>query len=154
MRVFHWIAFLLIDGCDASGRRAIRGDDLDRELRAVDATRNTALRAGDTVALAHLYADDFMMITSTGQLRNKRDQLRDIASGAVQHQGPVERILHLTRQGEVAVVQGESDPGTLVTDGRVDPRMRRYTRVYVWRGGRWQLLATHISVVADSATRP
>lgn len=47
-----------------------------------DRARSDALRAGDTVALARLYADDFVMVTSTGQLRTKADQLRDIGSGA------------------------------------------------------------------------
>jgi dienelactone hydrolase/ketosteroid isomerase-like protein len=117
----------------------------------VDAERNDALRSGDTAALSRLYADDFLMITSTGELRSKRDQLRDIGSGTIQHQGPAERVLHVTIEGDVAVLQGESDPGTLITAGRPDARMRRYTRVYVHRSGRWQLLATQISVVADGS---
>ena len=150
MRPYRWIAAFLISGCAVAGHHTAPGHDLERDLRAVDAARNNALRTGDTVALARLYADDFVMITSTGQLRTKGDQLRDIASGAVQHQGPAERILHLTVRGDVAIVQGESDAGTLVTRGSADLRMRRYTRVYIRRAGRWQLLATHISVVTDS----
>lgn len=149
MRAYRYIATLLFGGCTAFSS-VNSGTDLERELRGVDAARNNALRTGDTTALAQLYADDFVMITSSGQLRTKRDQLRDIASGAVQHQGPSERILRLTMRGDVAIVQGESDAGTLVTGGRADARMRRYTRVYIRHAGRWQLLATHISVVTDS----
>ena len=154
MRFFSAISCVLpflVAGCATIGPRAAESD-VEAQLRAVDAQRNDALRAGDTAALSRLYADDFVMITSTGDLRSKSDQLRDIGSGRVQHQGPDERVLHVTVEGDVAVLQGESDAGTLVTAGRADARMRRYTRVYVRRSGRWQLLATHISVVADSPT--
>lgn len=150
MRLISWFAATLVVACARGSHRAPPDAKLEAELRAADAARNVALRAADTTALARLYADDFLMITSTGQIRTKRDQLRDIGSAVVQHQGAVERILHLTLSGDVAVVQGESDAGTLVTGGNVDLRRRRYTRVYVRRDGRWQLLATHISVVTDS----
>ena len=150
MRAHLWIATVLFGGCTSALSSPNASSDLERELHRVDSARNNALRTGDTAVLAQLYADDFVMITSSGQLRTKRDQLRDIASGAVQHQGPSERILHLTLRGDVAIVQGESDAGTLVIGGQADARMRRYTRVYVRHGGRWQLLATHISVVPDS----
>ena len=152
MRCIRWFAATIAVACTRAPYRVPPDAGLEAELRAVDAGRNVALRAGDTTALARLYADDFLMITSTGQIRTKRDQLRDIGSAVVQHQGADERILHLTLSGDVAVVQGESDAGTLVTGGNVDLRRRRYTRVYVRRDGRWQLLATHISVVTDSGT--
>ena len=150
-----FVRFLLVMstiGC-VSSPRPTTYSTLERELRDADSTRNDALRSGDTAALARLYADDFVMITSAGQLRTKADQLRDIGAGTVAHQGPSERILKMTVEGDMAVVQSESGAGTLVTAGRPDTRMRRYTRVYVHRGGRWQLLATHISIVADSTTR-
>jgi len=152
MRFIRWLVVGSVVSCTRATYRAAPGANLERELRAVDAARNAALRASDTTALSRLYADEFLIITSTGQLRTKRDQLRDIGAATVQHQGPDERILQLTLQGDVAVVQGESDPGTLITDGKLDLRRRRYTRVYVRRGGRWQLLATQISVVGDSTT--
>ena len=152
MRASGWVGVALVAGCAAAGRGAGVGRDVAAELQATDRLRGDALRAGDTAALARLYADDFIMVTSAGQLRTKADQLRDIGTGDVGHQGPPEHVLHLTVVGEVAVVHGESAPGTLVTRGQADPRARRYTRVYVRRAGRWQLLATHISVVADTLT--
>jgi len=147
MRLIGCAAVTFVVACTRGPHRATQDAGLENELRAADSGRNVALRTADTAALARLYADDFLMITSAGQIRTKRDQLRDIGSAVVQHQGPVERILHLTLAGDVAVVQGESDPRTLTTGGHVDLQRRRYTRVYVRREGRWQLLATHISVV-------
>ena len=120
------------------------------QIRAVDAARDEALRTGDVAALRRIYADDFVMITSTGQIRSKDDQLRDIGARAVEHRGPGERILSLQVRGDVAIVHAESEPNTLWVNGTPDPRRRRYTRVYARRGDRWQLLATHISVVAEA----
>src|SRR5689334_22213625 len=102
MRFIQWIVPFLVASCASVGSRRTPGSSLEDQLRAADAERNAALRRGDTATLARLYADDFVMVTSSGQLRSKNDQLRDIASGAVQHAGPAERILHLTLAHDVA----------------------------------------------------
>ena len=113
----------------------------------MDLLRSTALRNGDLAALATLYSDDFIMITSTGEIRTKQDQLDDIARGRFQHPGPQARILRLRVYGEVAIVHAESQ-GELVVDGQPDDVFRRYTRIYVKSAGHWQLTATHISRVS------
>jgi uncharacterized protein (TIGR02246 family) len=121
--------------------------DVEREIRQVDEERNQALRRNDVQALAQLYSDDFMMITPTGEVRTKQDQLRDISAGTIQHQGSPARILRLRTYGDVAVVQSESQGGELIVNGKADSIVRRFTRVYVKTKGRWQLVATHISRV-------
>jgi uncharacterized protein (TIGR02246 family) len=120
----------------------------EREIRAVDSARSAALREGDTAALAALYSDDFLMIASTGEIRTKQDQLRDIGSKLFQHQGPEPKILRIRVEGNMAVVQSESK-GELVVNGQPDDVVRPYTRVYVRSNGRWQLTATHISRVTQ-----
>ena len=125
-----------------------RLQQVEQEIRQVDQARTDALRSGDVAALANLYADDFMMITSTGEIRSKQDQLRDISSKLYQHQGPPAKILRLRIYGTVAVVEAESK-GELVVNGQADDVLRRYTRVYVKNNGQWQLTATHISRVAQ-----
>ena len=132
----------------SSSGPAVRNGDVEREIRQADSARSAALRNGDVTTLARLYSDDFTMITSTGELRTKQDQLSDIASGRLQHQGPEPKILGLHIYGNVAVVQSESK-GELVVNGHSDDVVRRYTRVYVKNGTQWQLAATHISRVAQ-----
>ena len=70
--------------------------------------RALALRRNDVEALARLYADDFMMMTSTDQMRTKQDQLREISASTIQHQDSEGKILKLRTYGRVAVVQSES----------------------------------------------
>jgi ketosteroid isomerase-like protein len=148
------VLLLLATGCTAATGRTSAAGALEADLRAAERTRGEALRAADTVALAALYADDFVMITSAGQLRSKADQLRDVAAGTVQHQGRPDRLLKVNLYGEIAVVLAESAGGTLVVRGRPDPHARRYTRIYTRRAGRWQLLLTQVSVLPDSAASP
>ncbi len=123
----------------------VRTADVESEIRAVDEERNQASRSNDLQTLERIYSDDFLMITATGELRTKQDQLRDISTGTIQHQGSPYRILKLRAYGNVAVVQSESQGGDLVVSGKVDSIARRFTRVYVKTDSRWQLVATHIS---------
>lgn len=122
--------------------------DVEREIRDVEQARAQALRHNAVEALSRLYADDFLMITSTGQMRTKQDQLRDISASTIQHQDSDDKILKLRTYGKVAVVQSESRGG-LVMNGQGDTTLRRFTRVYVKKKGRWQLVATHISRVEE-----
>jgi uncharacterized protein (TIGR02246 family) len=122
--------------------------DVEREIREVDRARAQALLRNDVEALARLYADDFVMITSTGQIRTKQDQLRDISASTIQHQAAADKILRLRVYGDVAVVQSESRGG-LVMNGQGNTVLRRFTRIDVKRRGQWQLVATHISRVEE-----
>ena len=136
-------------GASHRTKKSRRGQsNVEREIHNVDNERAQALRRNDVGALSRLYADDFMMITSTGQMRSKQDQLRDISASTIQHQDSAEKILKLRAYGDVAVVQSESRGG-LIMNGKSDSALRRFTRVYVKREGQWQLVATHISRVEE-----
>ena len=154
MRLVFTLTFLTVTMNSSTSISSQRTDkpqrtsgDVEREILAVDEERDQALRHNDVQALARLYSDDFMMITAAGEIRTKQDQLRDISAGTIQHQGPSTRILKLREYGDVAVVQSESQGGTLIMNGRADANVRRFTRVYVKTDGKWQLVATHISRV-------
>jgi hypothetical protein len=142
----------------------------DGALWAAESLRVAALVANDTAALARIYADEFTMVTSAGEMRTKADQLREIATGVVLHPvdgaptapgspGPAspqrpedEHVLarHLYAEGTVAVVVSENTAPVVRGRDTVTAR-RRNTRVYVWRDARWQLVSTHISRVAEPA---
>jgi hypothetical protein len=147
----------------------------DRALWAAESLRVAALVANDTTALARVYADEFTMVTSTGELRTKADQLREIGAGVLLHPAvgaPAPRVgtggttrqrpedeHHLMRRlyagATVAVVMVISENTAPVIRGADTATVRRRnTRVYVWRQDRWQLVSNHISRVAESARAP
>jgi hypothetical protein len=86
------------------------------------------------------------MITSTGEIRNKQDQLKDIGSGKVIHEKIEEKYIKMRFYGNVAIVQSESK-GKLIQNGMVSDDLRRFTRVFAKNNGKWQLVSTHISRV-------
>jgi ketosteroid isomerase-like protein len=142
----------------------------DRTLWAAESLRVGALVGNDTAALSRVYADEFTMVTSTGELRTKADQLREIGAGVLLHpsagapsaSGTVanssqsrpeaERVLsrRLYAGATVGVVVSENT-APVVRGADTATVRRRNTRVYVWRDGRWQLVSNHISRVAETA---
>jgi ketosteroid isomerase-like protein len=142
------ITILLILFCFTTHGQNPTGIDKKREkeILHLDSLRINALIKNDTAFLSRLYADDYMMISSTGEIRTKADQLRDIGAGSVLHEKGEEKYLKIRFYGNVAVVQSEST-GKVIINGKASESLRRFTRVFVKRNGRWQLIATHISRV-------
>jgi ketosteroid isomerase-like protein len=152
-RLVSLSAFLLAGGACVSSPGSGPTSALalaEREVRALDQARRDALRENDLRALEAIYDDNFVMVTATGEIRSKRDQLNGFGSGAVTHQGPEPRILSLRAYPDCVIVISESDEGWLVIDGQADAGKRRYTRIYVRKGGHWKLASTHISNVSGN----
>ena len=133
---------------DAVTKGSSKTSNLEKEITDLDRHRIEALEKGDTAWLSKFYADDFIMITSAGEIRNKQDQLRDIGSGTVVHGKIEEKYLQMRFYGNVAVVQSESK-GILIQNGNKSDEVRRFTRIFVKNRKQWQLVSTHISRVAS-----
>ncbi len=144
--------YLLIrkpDNKTSSVENSFDNSNLAQEIIKLDKDRIKALEDADTAWLSRFYADDFIMITSTGEIRNKQDQLRDIGSGKIVHENIEEKYLRMRFYGNVAIVQSESK-GKLIQNGIVSDDIRRFTRVFVKSNERWQLVSTHISRVTQN----
>jgi uncharacterized protein (TIGR02246 family) len=114
---------------------------------ATDDQRMDALRRGDPLPLERIYADDYTLVTGTGQIRTKAAQLAELKSGQLRYLQieTVERQVRmygdvailLTRQ-RAAIVQG----GQQITGGD-----ERVTRVYKNFDGQWRVIATHATPI-------
>ena len=146
---YGWTILICISSCSANktSKSAVENSNFEQEIISLDQSRINALEKGDTAWLSKFYADDFIMITSTGEIRNKEDQLKDIGSGNVVHEKIEEKYLKMRFYGNVAVVHSESK-GKLIQNGMVSDVVRRFTRVFVKTNGQWQLVSTQISRVA------
>ena len=123
----------------AAARRSNAAADAD-SVRAAEARRAQALLAADTLALSRLVADEFVEISRLGQLRTKADNLNDIASGAlklatIRYDSTTVRVY-----GDVAVLRAIAD-NTGSFHGFPFAGRIWYSRVFVWRDGRWQAVA-------------
>jgi hypothetical protein len=120
---------------------------VEQTILAMDDARIIAAKNSDAAALDSIYADDFQLITHNGLVRGKREQVDDYKTGALRYMSfeLVERkILILdtvavvwSRERSVILYHGSQDVGG----------DRRITRIWVLRGGRWQLLSAQASAV-------
>jgi len=145
-----WTILICISSCSTNktNESAVESSNFEQEIISLDQSRINALEKGDTAWLSKFYADDFIMITSTGEIRNKEDQLKDIGSGMVVHEKIEEKYIRMRLYGNVAIVQSESK-GILIQNGVVSDDVRRFTRVFVKKNNQWQLVSTHISRVTN-----
>src|SRR5262245_60698752 len=133
------VPMLVLLGAGPSGGQGKPGaaGAAEDSVRALEQARGRALVRADTTALARMIADEFVEISRLGTLRTKADNLRDISSGALKLITVKYDSVTVRVYGDVAVLRAIADnTGSM----RGFPFAGRiwYTRVFVWRDGRWQ----------------
>ncbi len=96
------------------------------------------MRTKNIAALAQLFSDDYVSVSSNGEVRNKQDTLRNFEAylPSDQHNDEVQVRVY----GDTAVVMGR----TIVKirqSGRLGTVHSRFIRVWVRRGDRWENVA-------------
>ena len=119
---------------DSAGQQA--------EIDLIKKMENERIQAGvrkDVEAITPFTADEYMQIDFDGRVMDKAATFQRIRSSQIRLQSNAIDDLTVRLYGDVAVVTGRATPKG-VADGRefVDPI--RYSRVYVKRDGRWQVV--------------
>ena len=117
----------------------------EREILATDDARIAAAKSSDASALERIYADEFRLITHTGLVRTKRDQVQDYRTGVLRYASFELLERDVKTFGTVGIVWSRERSAILLPGGQDVGGDRRITRVYVHRRGRWQLLSSHAS---------
>ena len=131
---------ILVCGVIPSALHAQRAADnpaREESVRAAETARRDALLAADTVALSRLVATEFYEISRVGLVRPRAANMREIATGTLKllTVNYDSTIVHV--YGDVAVLSATAD-NTGTFQGMPFSGKIRYTRVFVWRDGRWQ----------------
>jgi len=115
-------------------------------IKRLDDERIQAQIQADAAALNRLYADDFIGIGPSGTVRTKPQVLADFTSHDLKFQSITTDDVRVRVYGNTVVETGRS---TMVGQdkGKVVPQDNRFTRVWVRRQGRWQLVANHYSTL-------
>ena len=130
------------------GARPRAATSTEQAVQQQDQERIHAQITADTVALRRIYADDFLGIGPTGVVRNKAEVIADFTSHALTYQSITTAEVRVRVYGNTAVETGRST--MLGQDrGKAVPRDNRFTRVWVMRAGRWQLVANHYSLMTS-----
>ena len=141
--VFAIVAFLLT-GC-VSLESGLKNDPITA-LKQLDQERIQAQIGADAAALDRLYADDFIGIGPSGTVRTKAQVIADFTSGNLRFQSITTDEVQWRVYGDTAVETGRSTMNGQ-DKGKTVPRDNRFTRVWVKRLGRWQLVANHYSLL-------
>ena len=142
------VAVLLWTASAAAGQmpnpQTAEGMNTEQAVRQQDDQRIRAQIAADAASLRQIYADDFIGIGPTGVVRNKEQVIVDFTSHELTYQSIVTADVRVRIYGNTAVETGRS---TMIgrDKGRDVPRENRFTRVWVVKEGRWQLVANHYS---------
>jgi ketosteroid isomerase-like protein len=123
-----------------------RANDADT-LKTIDTSWNDLRLKADVAGLDKLLADDWLLTHSDGRVQDKKDYLQELSSRTRSNQAIENEDVSIRHYGGTAVVTGTSvQAGTsngLPWSGRF-----RYTRVWILREGRWQMVASHSSRIA------
>jgi ketosteroid isomerase-like protein len=115
-------------------------------LKQLDHERIQAQIGADGLALDRLYAEDFVGVGPSGTVRTKPQVLADFTSGNLRFQSITTDEVQWRIYGDTAVETGRSTMNGQ-DRGKAVPRDNRFTRVWIKRQGRWQLVANHYSLL-------
>ncbi len=107
-------------------------------IRKMEAERIDAGLRKDVAAIETATADDYVQIDMAGNIRDKATQMKRLASSEVNMTSNTLDDMVIRVYGDTAVVTGRA---TAVGTIRGEPYPRiRFTRIYVKRGGEWQVV--------------
>ena len=138
------IVAVLLTGC-VSLESGLKNDPITA-LKQLDQERIQAQIGADAAALDRLYAEDFIGIGPSGAVRAKAQVIADFTSGNLRFQSITTDDVQWRLYGDTAVETGRSTMNGQ-DRGKTVPRDNRFTRVWVKRLGRWQLVANHYSLL-------
>jgi hypothetical protein len=125
-------------------------DSPDRQgLEAAEDRLQVVVAANDAAGLAMLLHDDLLATGPDGSLSTKDDDVAGYADGSfrVTSYRQMRRKVILVRGTGVTAVR--ANISGRASDRQFDVVMD-YTRTWVHEGGRWQILAAHLSTVQES----
>ncbi|MFZ2490238.1 MAG: nuclear transport factor 2 family protein [Thermoanaerobaculia bacterium] len=129
---------------------AFAGDVED--VRRLDTELSVATWTRDKVWFEENLSDDFVHVTATGALKNKRELINDLVGPGLVMQ-PYEPLdMHVRVYGDAAVVTGRVIQQYRRTKYDVQSEVR-YTDFYAKRKGRWIFVSSHVSTISMKVTR-
>ena len=102
----------------------------------------------DAAGIEQLLADDYMFTNESGKVKNKAEDIAEYKKGETKIE-----VADVTDQKVRVIGNGSAvETGTFhvkgTNKGKAFDTTERYTTVWVWRGGRWQVVADHVSTIA------
>jgi hypothetical protein len=124
--------------------------ELEAEADVIRATEKDRLRAlvdADIETAEKLHADDFQLITPSGDAISKEGYLGLVGSGEVDYLRWDPEPIEVRLYGTAAVIRYRSHLEIVVRGRRVDETRYWHTDAYEKREGRWQVVWSHATEI-------
>ena|ERR1700730_1184825 len=124
------------------------GDSVEQAVRQMEEELRVAISKSDTKTYGRLLGDDYVFTNQDALVRTKAQMVSAYDSGSLKYESIKFDEIKVHPYGDTAVVTGRSTQKA--QDNGKDIRGQfRYTRVYVKRQGRWQLVATQVTRIPE-----
>lgn len=147
LAIFLSICIVSIGHAQAPGKRAKESRDIT-ELRKLEKVWNDAQLSGDADALDRLWGDDLVVTVPDMPVMDKNESLNFVRSGKMKFQTYKTSDLRIRVYRDAAVVTGQLERTRSANRGEFEDDWR-FTKIYVRRAGRWQVVAWHGSHVGS-----
>lgn len=118
-------------------------------IRATERERLRSLVEADLKVANALHADDFQLINPRGEASSKQKYLGDIASGQLDYLVWNPDEIEVRVYGNAAVIRYQSQLEIVVGGRKVPLRRHWHTDSYEKRNGRWQVVWSQATAVAE-----
>jgi ketosteroid isomerase-like protein len=141
-----FLALLLIAPFENSHAK----DSLDAQLKDIETRWGRALQKRDTAFLESILADDYVITTDKGKVLNRSGAIKDVKDDPDTTEKTFNsNVMVHSIKSDAAVVTGMSrDIGKDKTGKKFD-RTYRWTDTFVNKNGKWQCVATQITLVSE-----
>ena len=140
-----------------SAAASLRAQDLkpvdqreaQRQLLKIEEDIGRANRECNYAYFRRIEADEFIFTGADGKVTTRADDLageKDCKRRSYPQTIDEPRVLFY---GSVAVINARNTITTTDSKGQPVPHRNRFTDVFVWRDGRWQLVSGHSSRIVD-----
>ena len=140
---------IIAAGIQLFAQNGRRPDALEAEIRKLDAAQAEAILRKDFEALDRLCAKDFIVNSPRNNIVKGRDGVKElIRQGVIDYGSFTREIEMISIYEKTVIVIGREMIVTKAGAGQTEQsQLRRYTNVWIKRGGRWLLSARHASII-------
>ena len=121
-----------------------KSDSVEQAVMQMEEDLRVAISKGDTKAYGRIVGDDYVFTNQDALVRTKAQMVSAYESGSIKYKSVKLDDLKVHAYGDTAVVTGRQTVKAQDNGKDISGRFR-YTRVYVKRQGRWQLVATQLT---------
>ena len=136
------LALLLVAFSAVQISPGTKGDGDEKELERLEAEWNAAHVRGDGAALERILADDIVVVVPGMRVMTKADSLGMLTSGRMKFVRYETSETKVRAYTDTAIVTGRLRRTRVIAGATADDDWR-FTKVYVCRDGRWQVVSFH-----------